>query len=496
MPPPLEPQAVPEIAPGYLAPSIPHLASRPAMQTTITAQNDVDYTLDIDVPSADLEPRITTVLRQQRKHVSMKGFRPGKVPLSVVRKMYGDAVSVQVAEELIGEAFKTEVEENDGYDVMGSPRLTELDYEPGQDLRARVMFGVRPSFELDAFADAEATKFTHEVTDEEVDADIERRRDDKAEEVDAPDGTAIGEDHIAVIDFQLVDKATDTPIIGKKQEDARVPLFNPDLRPALKEALLGKAVGDVFTVDLDTQSADDRDDDATTDDATTDDAEAADVQTDRFQVTIKQVQAREVPEADEAFIEEATGGEATDLDGFKAFVRDELETRWARRSEEALEEALFRKTMERHAFEVPESVVETVLDQQVEDLEKRAGGELPPHFDIAGFREERRELARDQVRWMLVREKIMEADGIEVTEDDIDAEFMRIAQPSAPAEDDEEAEEREPIDVNLLRQFFASQPGAMDQMVTRLVNQRLFDALKRRFTITEKSRQDFDTEDE
>ncbi|MEM6784013.1 MAG: trigger factor [Bacteroidota bacterium] len=452
------------------------------MQTTITAQNDVDFTLDIDVPSADLEPRITTVLRQQRKHVSMKGFRPGKVPLSVVRKMYGDAVAVQVAEELIGEAFKTEVEENDGYDVMGSPRLTELDYEPGQDLRARVLFGVRPHFELDAFADAEATKFTHDVTDEEIDADIERRRDDLAEEVDAPEGSAIGEDHIAVIDFQLVDKATNTPIIGKKQEDARVPLFNPDLRPALKEALLGKTVGAVFTVDLEHEHGEDEEVDH-------------DDHVDRFQVTVKQVQARELPEVDEAFIDEETDGEATSLDGFKAFVREELERRWTRRSEEALEESLFRKTMERHEFEVPESVVETVLDQQVEDLEERVGGELPPGFDVAAFREERRELARDQVRWMLVREKIMEADGIEVTEDDIDAEFMRIAQPPLPAEDDEDAEEREPIDVNLLRQFFSSQPGAMDQMVTRLVNQRLFDALKRRFTITEKSRQDFDTEE-
>ncbi|MEM8559158.1 MAG: trigger factor [Bacteroidota bacterium] len=461
------------------------------MNTTVTAQNDVDYTLDIEVSRIELEPRIDKVLRQQRKHVSMKGFRPGKVPLSVVRKMYGDAVAVQVAEELIGEAFKTEVEENDTYDVMGSPRLTELDYEPGDDLSARVKFGVRPQFELDAFADAEATKFTHEVTDEEIDADIERRRDDKAEEVDTPEGTVLGEDHIAVIDFQLADQETGTPIIGKKQEDARVPLFNPDLRAELKEALLGKTAGDVFTVDLPTQSADAKDEDEATDDA-----EAADVQTDRFQVTVKQVQARELPEVDEAFIEEATGGEATDLDGFKAWIREDLERRWARRSEEALEESLFRKTMERHDFEVPESVVETVLDQQVEDLEKRAGGELPPHFDVAAFREERRELARDQVRWMLVREKIMEADGIEVTDDDIDAEFMRIAQPPAPAEDEEDAEEREPIDVNLLRQFFASQPGAMDQMVTRLVNQRLFDALKRRFTITEKSRQDFDQDDE
>ncbi|MEL6771410.1 MAG: trigger factor [Bacteroidota bacterium] len=461
------------------------------MNTTVTAQNEVDYTLDIEVSRIELEPRIDKVLRQQRKHVSMKGFRPGRVPLSVVRKMYGDAVAVQVAEELIGEAFKTEVEENEAYDVMGSPRLTELDYEPGEDLNARVMFGVRPAFELDAFADAEATKFTHDVTDEEIDADIERRRDDRAEEVDTPEGAAIGEDHIAVIDFQLVDKETDTPIIGKKQEDARVPLFNPDLRPALKEALLGKAVGDVFMVDLDSPSAEPSNDE----DAEEEGAEV-DAQVDRFQVTVKQVQARELPELDEAFIEEATNGEAADLDGFKAFVREELEKRWARRSEEALEESLFRKTMERHDFEVPESVVETVLDQQVEDLEKRAGGELPPHFDLAGFREERRGLARDQVRWMLVREKIMEADGLEVTEEDIDAEFMRIAQPPTPAEGDEEAEEREPIDVNLLRQFFASQPGAMDQMVTRLVNQRLFDALKSRFTITEKSRQDFDTDEE
>ena len=77
------------------------------MQTDVRAVNDVDYVLDVTVPAEDLQPQIDAALKRERAQMNLKGFRPGKVPLNVVRKMVGPQVSIEVAERAIGEAYRT-----------------------------------------------------------------------------------------------------------------------------------------------------------------------------------------------------------------------------------------------------------------------------------------------------------------------------------------------------------------------------------------------------
>src|SRR5690606_37795968 len=144
-----------------------------------------------------------------------------------------------VAEEIIGEALREEVTENESRDVLGQPRLAELDYEIGQDLRALVRFGVRPAFEIADLSDAEVRRVVRTIADEDIDEEIERRRRRAATLVPAEDA-AIEADSVAAIDLQQVDRASDTPIIGQRQEGQEVDLTDERLRAELKNALLGK----------------------------------------------------------------------------------------------------------------------------------------------------------------------------------------------------------------------------------------------------------------
>ena len=439
------------------------LSIRPSdrMPTEIRALNDVDYVLDVTLPAEELQPQIAAALKRQRAQMNLKGFRPGKVPMNVVRKMVGPQVSVEVAEQAIGEAYRTAVVENDEIEPIGQPRLTDLDFDvtdPESELKATVQFGVRPEISLADLSGVPVTRVVRAFTDEDVDADLQRRRDLAAQEEDAPEGTAIGPDHVAMVDIQPVDEGGEPT--GVKQNAARIVMANPDLRPEMVEALTGLEIGGETTVELPELTGGEP-------------VEGGPV--DRYRLTVVDVLERVVPEVDEDFVRSQTNGKSESLDDLKAQIREDLERSWSTRANQALEQKMVEQFVlgHRESVPVPETLAEAALDTMLQDLRQQQGGDLPPTFDVDAWRDQNRQQAQDQVRWLLVKDQLIEDEGLEVSNEDFEAEFAKLAGDGADAE--------------LVKQYFTAQPQMMEQMGDQLLNQRVFGALEGRFTVVEKT---------
>ena len=440
------------------------------MQTDVRALTEVDYVLDVTVPAEDLQPQIDAALKRQRAQMNLKGFRPGKVPLGVVRKMVGPQVSMEVAEQAIGEAYRTAVAENDEVEPIGQPRLTDLSFDldkPEEPLKATVQFGVRPEFSLADLSGVPVTRVVRAFTDEDVEADLQRRRDLAASEEDAPEGTTIGADHVAMVDIQPVDAEGNAT--GVKQNAARIVMANPDLRPEMVEALTGLAIGDETTVELPHLHGPDEGADH-------------DDHVDRYRLTVVDVLERVVPEVDAEFIKAQTNGASESLDDLKAQIREELDRSWKARAQQALEQKMVEQFVlgHRDVVKVPETLTEASLDALFDDFKKQAGGALPPTFDLDAWRDQNRQQAEDQVHWLLIKDRLIEDEGLEVSNEDFEAEFEKLAGDGADAE--------------LVKQYFTAQPQLMEQMGDQLLNQRVFQALEGRFEIVEKSREDIEAE--
>ena len=443
------------------------------MQTDVRAINSVDYVLDIEVPAEDLQPQITAALKRQRAQMNLKGFRPGKVPMSVVRKMVGPQVSVEVAEQAIGEAYRTAVVEPGEIEPLGQPRLVELDFDAAAaeaPLKATVQFGVRPEFDLADLDGVPVTRLVRAFSDDDVDADVQRRRDLAATEEDAPEGTAIAADHVAVVDIQPVDEAGEPS--APKQNAARLVMANPGLRPEMTEALTGLAIGDETTVELARLEPGD-------------DGELAPVEgadPDRYRLTVVDVLERVVPEVDADFIRAQTNGESESLDDLKGQIREDLERSWNARARQAMEQRMVEEFVLAHrdVVAVPETLTEAALDALFEETKQKAEGQLPPTFDAEAWRDQNRQQAEDQVRWLLVKDRLVEDEGIEVTDEDFEAEFASLASDGT--------------DLDLVKQYFTAQPQLMEQMGDQLLNKRVFGALEGRFTIVDKTREDLERE--
>ena len=442
------------------------------MQTTINKLGPVTYALEIKATAEDMAADLNKALREQRGQTHMKGFRPGKVPLSLVKKLYGKPIAYGVADKLVQEAYEDIVLGSDEHDVLGQPKITTLDYEMDGDLHAVIEFGVRPEIVLQDLSGETIDAMVHEVTDDEVDEEIERLLEGEADVIPLED-EPIEDGDFVVFDVQEVDAATRTPLIGKRDEDQQLFLDDPRLAEspmmsALKAALLGAKAGDTVHYHFEHDQAHG---------GLVESVEHAHF----FEATVKEAKRRDVPEFDDDFVLEYTNDRVETAEAFRDEVEKQLKDSWERRSRDFLEENIMTRMQELHPVAVPESVVDVYVDSYVEDIKRRNKGQLPPNFSVEAFKDINRADAEKQARWMLIRDKLIDDEALAVTDEDIDAFF------------EEEAAKEDELTVEQLRQFY-QQVGLMDSIEQRLLSRKVMDHLAGQFELVEKDSETLERE--
>ncbi|MFB6097989.1 MAG: trigger factor, partial [Salinibacter sp.] len=343
------------------------------MDITLSKSSPVEYELDIHATAEDLEPKLKEALNAQRKNMDVQGFRKGKVPLGLVKKMHGEAIGYRVAEQFVQEAFEEEVEDNDDIEPLGQPELVDLDYELDEDLHATIRFGARPEVELEDLSSVEISVLDPEVTDEDVEQEIERLQKEEADLLPLEDEPAEDTDYVNV-DLQRIDPQTDTPIIGDKDEDLTFFLDDERLKEELREALVGRQAGDTFRVELPQEQP--------TQQGQGHGHQHEGEGDDRlYEVTVNDVKRRDLPPLDEEFARRVSEGEFHDVEALREDIRERLQEAWDERAREMAQGEVIDKMLELHPVPVPESVIEGYLDSFVEQVKEENDGELPEDFD-------------------------------------------------------------------------------------------------------------------
>lgn len=427
------------------------------MDTEIKQVSPVEYELEITATADELAPKVDSALRSQRARTTMKGFRTGKVPLAMVKKMYGEALAFGIAEKSIQEKYEAEVVEPKVHDVVGQPKLTRFDYKLDGDLKAVIRFGVKPEFDLADVSDVNVNKLVHTVSDEDLEKEIDRLRSAEADLI--PTDDAATEDDFALVSIQRLDDETGSPIVGDRQEDIPVQLSDERLKKELKDAIVGLKAGETTRVDMphDDHGHDHGDDEP---------------HSHAYTIEVKEVKKRDLPEVDEEFVKAVSKGEVETVDDFKGEIRKQLQEEWSRRSTELLESSLMLKSIEAHPIEIPDSIVDIYLDSFVEDVKRRSEGKLPEGFNEDAFRFANREEAERQARWMLVKEKVIEVEDLSVTDEEISAYFAENASEGNFSTED-------------LENYYRSVPGLLDGLKQQQLSKKVFSFLESAVTITE-----------
>ena len=421
------------------------------MQTTVNKLNDVDYEFEVNVPAAELAPEIDKSLRQQRARTQLKGFRPGKVPLSLVRKLVGDAVGFSIAEKALLDAYKDEILDSKEHDVLGQPNIMKLDYQLDGDLHAIIRFGVKPDFELADLSKIKIMRLKHDIEEKDIDKEIHRIQLKEAELTLKEKGKIAKEDQVTV-SMQKLDHESGSPIVGEREEGVVFFMDDDQLQDALKKGLKGKKAGDSFRVDI---PSEEEGEEATP-----------------YEVTIGEVKSRKLPELNTEFVKKVTGDKAENEAGLRDEIRTSMVEVWKRQSDELMEGEMVVSLLDAHDFTLPESAVESYLMGFLEDLKQRNNGELPENFPMEQFREANRHEAQRQARWAIIRDRIIDEQEIEVTEEDIDAHYVEMAN------GDEEM-------AKSFRGYYEAM-NMTDQLRPQLLSKKVFGYLADQFKVEEK----------
>lgn len=372
--------------------------------------------LTIEASAEDFEAAIEKAYQKNKSKMNVQGFRKGKAPRKIIEKMYGTGVFYEEAANIvIPDAYAKAVDECD-LEIVSQPSVDVVQVEAGKPFIFTAEVAVKPEVKLGDYKGIEVEKTDVTVSDDDVNAEIDRVREQNARTITVDD-RAVQDKDTAVIDFEgFVDGVA---FEGGKGENYPLTIGSHSFIDNFEEQLIGKNIGEEVEVNV-TFPEDYHVDDLKGKPAT-------------FKVTVKEISAKELPELDDDFAQDVS--ECENVDAYKVQVKEDLTKKKEDAAKAAKEEEAVAKVVENAEMEIPEPMIDTQVRQMVDDFARRMqsqGLSLDQYFQFTGmepkaFLEQMRPQALKRIQSRLVLEAIVEAEKIAATDDEIEEELKKMA---------------------------------------------------------------------
>ena len=394
------------------------------MSCTVEKTQVNEVKLTITVPAAEFDAAMQKAYLKLRGQINIPGFRKGKAPRQLIEKMYSEAVFYEEAIDMVMPgAYDAAVEEMDLYPV-DRPEVDVVEVGGGKDLVFTAVVTVKPEVTLGQYKGIEVAKPEYNVTDDQVDAELARAQDRVArwnvvEDRPVRQGDRIMLDYAGTVDGVAFD--------GGTAQNQPLEIGSGRFIPGFEDQLVGVALGEekdvVVTFPDPYQSEELAGKEAV------------------FHCKVNEIKAKEVPALDDDFAKDVS--EYDTLEAYKASIRENLEKAAQERAQNELETKLLEAAVAASQLEVPECMIRRQQDYMIQEMQYRMsfqGIRMEDYLKMTGMtmdqlREENREEALRRVKNQLVLEAIQKAEGVEATEEDIDAEIGKMATETRTLED-------------------------------------------------------------
>jgi trigger factor len=367
------------------------------VEVIIQSLSDVSREVEITATTEDLAPHFDKAYLEYRKKIEIRGFRKGKAPLDIVKKLYGDLIENDSLNEVATEMYRKAVKEKE-LKPLGEPVLIDMDYKRGESFRCKIQYDIRPTIEVKQYKGIAVEKSVHSITDDEVEKEIIRlqRINAMMEEVEA----VTDPEHIVTATLQDLDDSG-TPVIGKS-DDIRFYLADEQLEQPFKDALREARKGGIYRVQFEHKHGE----------------HAHTVNT---QIIVTKIQKVTLSPLDDAFVAKVTKDKFVTVDSLRAGIREDIIAYWKEKTERQVINSITAEIIRLHEFQVPESLIRSVLDGLLEEMKNEYPNKrLPDEFNIEKFNEENRAYAIYQAKWALLREELIKAENITVSDEDLE----------------------------------------------------------------------------
>lgn len=411
------------------------------MQVTVEKpETGLEHKINVTLPAGDLDSRVEKRLAQMRRTVKMDGFRPGKVPMNIVKKRYGGQVRQEMMGETVQQSFYDALAK-ESLNIAGYPQFQDLDEKDGQIVFSAT-FEIFPEIDLPDFSSLTIETIQSEISDKDVDDMVTKLREQKMAWKAASAAKKAREGEQVIIDF--VGKKDGVEFEGGKAENVPLVLGSGRMIPGFEDGIIGMKKGEEKTIEV-----------TFPEDYQSDELKG---QTVTFDITVHSVQKQVLPEIDEEFVK-SFGIEDGQEESLMKEIRANMTKELARAVENQNRSAVLDALAEKADFEVPQSLIDqeasSLMQRQAEQFKQQGLDPQQLGLTPETFKDE----AKNRVKIGLVLGEVIKAHKIEATDE---ARKAFIEDQAAAYEDPKEV-----ID------WYASNPQAMKEIDAILVEKEI-----------------------
>lgn len=380
--------------------------------------------LTIEVPAEELEKALETAYQKNKNKISVPGFRKGKVPRNMIEKMYGPAIFYEdAANELIPDAYEKALDECEE-EIVSAPKIDVTQIEKGKDFIFTAEVAVKPEVTLDKYKGIKVDEADLAVTEEEINAQIEKERENSARTISVED-RPVKDGDITTLDFEgFVDGVA---FEGGKGTDYPLTIGSGSFIPGFEEQLIGAELNKEVEVNV----------------TFPEDYHAKDLagKPATFKCKIKDIKEKELPELDDEFASEVSAFDT--MAEYKEDVKKSLEMKKADAAKIAKEEAVIDAVIEDAKMDIPDAMVETEQRQIIEEFSQRMrmqGLTMEQYMQFTGMTpqalmEQTKPQALKRIQSRLVLEAVAKAEDLKASEEDYAAEIKDMSEKYQMEED-------------------------------------------------------------
>ncbi|QWV92262.1 trigger factor [Geomonas oryzisoli] len=383
------------------------------MQISVESVNSIKKKLNFEIPADKVSAEVDKAYAEIRKHAAIKGFRKGKVPMSLIEKHYGEKMAEDVVKSLVSDTYFKAVTEK-GINPVSYPVIESDTLKKGEPFKYSATVEIFPEVELKEYLGLEVTKEQLVLDPTAVDARLKEMQERMAQLAPAPEGHAAALGDFVTFDFK--GSIDGVPFEGGAAEDFQLELGSGRFIPGFEDQMVGMTVGTSSTIKV-------------TFPENYGSAELAGKPAD-FEITVKEIKIKELPELNDDFAKEF-GDEFETLDLLKAKLAEINQTQEEARINNELRENVFKALIEKNPVEVPEALVDRQVTMMLENTKQRLASQRMS-LEMMGMTDESykaqfRDVARDQVKGSVIVDAVAEKESIVVTDEEFQGQIAQIS---------------------------------------------------------------------
>ncbi len=373
------------------------------------------YELEVTVDAETFEKAVQKSYNKNKGQVRLQGFRPGKAPRQMIEKMYGkDVFYPDAIEFCYPEALDAAIKEA-GLRVVAVESVEEVSTENGFEFKATVV--VEPEVEIDGYKGLEIKSKAVRVTEKMINEEIDKIRDRNSRMITVEDRAAADGD-TAVIDFEGF--LGDVAFEGGKAENYNLALGSGSFIPGFEEQIIGHNAGEEFTITV-----------KFPEDYQAEELKGQDAQ---FKIKLHEIKTKELPELDDEFVKDVSDKET--VEDYKKEIKETITKRLKEEKENDISNQITDKLIELVQGEIPEAMYDNEVNSMIRDFDARLrsqGMDMNMYLgymgmDVDALKNMYRKDAEKRVKLRLALKKIAKLENITVTDEDVEAEFARLAE--------------------------------------------------------------------